>query len=229
MKVSVIIPCFNECETIEQILRAARASSLQNCEIIVVDDASSDGTVEVLRDKIGPLADQVIYRSLNEGKGAALRTGFAAATGDVIIIQDADLEYSPDDYPALLEPIFSGNADAVFGSRFTGGGPHRVIYFWQMIGNKFLTLLSNIFTNLHLTDVETGCKAIRADFAKNLDLREKGFGVEGEITAKLAKARCRIYEVGISYKARTYAEGKKISWKDGLRAIYAIVRYNLFP
>ena len=229
MKVSIIIPCFNERETIEQIVRAARASSLQDCEIIVVDDASTDGTVEVLRDKIGPLADQVIYRSLNEGKGAALRTGFAAATGDVIIIQDADLEYSPADYPKLLEPIFSGNADAVFGSRFTGGGPHRVIYFWQMIGNKFLTLLSNIFTNLHLTDVETGCKAIRTDFAKNLDLREKGFGVEGEITAKLAKARCRIYEVGISYKARTYAEGKKISWKDGLRAIYAIVRYNLFP
>ena len=228
MKVSVIIPCFNERETIEQILRAARASSLQDCEIIVVDDASTDGTVEVLRDKIGPLADQVIYRSLNEGKGAALRAGLAAATGDVIIIQDADLEYSPDDYPALLEPIFSGNADAVFGSRFTGGGPHRVIYFWQMIGNKFLTLLSNIFTNLNLTDVETGYKAIRADFAKNLDLREKGFGVEGEITAKLAKARCRIYEVGISYKGRTYAEGKKISWKDGLRAIYAIVRYNLF-
>jgi glycosyltransferase involved in cell wall biosynthesis len=229
LKVSIVIPCFNERETIEQIVRAARASSVQDGEIIVVDDASTDGTVEVLRDKVGALADQIIYRSLNEGKGAALRAGLAAATGDVIIIQDADLEYSPDDYPSLLEPIFSGNADAVFGSRFMGGGPHRVIYFWHMIGNKFLTLLSNIFTNLNLTDVETGHKAIRAEFAKNLNLREKGFGVEGEITAKLAKARCRIYEVGISYEGRTYAEGKKISWKDGLRAIYAIVRYNLFP
>ena len=163
MKVSIVIPCFNERETIEQIVRAARASSVQDCEIIVVDDASTDGTVEALRDKVGTLADQIIYRSLNEGKGAALRAGLAAATGDVIIIQDADLEYSPGDYPILLEPLVSGNAGAVFGSRFMRGGPHRVIYFWQMIGNKFLTLLSNIFTNLNLTDVETGCKAIRAD------------------------------------------------------------------
>jgi glycosyltransferase involved in cell wall biosynthesis len=229
MKVSVVIPCFNERETIEQIVRAARASPVENLEIIVVDDGSTDGTVEVLRDKIATLTDQIIYRPQNAGKGAALRAGFSAATGEVIIIQDADLEYSPEDYPQLLEPILSGNADAVFGSRFLGGGPHRAIYFWHTIGNKFLTLLSNIFTNLNLTDVETGYKALRADFAKNLDLRENGFGVEGEITAKLAKTHCRIYEVGISYKGRTYAEGKKVSWKDGLRAIYAIVRYNLFP
>lgn len=228
MKVSVVIPCFNERETIEQVVRAVRASLVQNLEIIVVDDGSSDGTAEVLRDKVAPLADQIIYRAENAGKGAALRAGLAAATGDVVIIQDADLEYSPDDYPKLLDPIFSGHADAVFGSRFMGSGPHRVIYFWNTMANKSLTLLSNIFTNLNLTDVETGSKAIRANFAKNLDLHENGFGVEGEITAKLAKKRCRIYEIGISYKGRTYAEGKKISWRDALRALYAIVRYNLW-
>jgi glycosyltransferase involved in cell wall biosynthesis len=229
MKVSVVIPCFNERKTIERIVRAVRSSPVQNLEIVIVDDGSTDGTIEVLREQVAALADQIIYRPHNEGKGAALRAGFAAATGEVIIIQDADLEYSPADYPQLLEPIFSGIADTVFGSRFMGGGPHRVIYFWHTIGNKFLTLLSNIFTNLNLTDVETGAKAFRADFAKHLDLRENGFGVEGEITAKLAKARCRIYEVGISYKGRTFAEGKKVSWKDSVRAIYAIVRYNLFP
>ena len=228
MKVSVVIPCFNERETIEQIVQAVRASPARDLEIIVVDDGSTDRTVEVLREKVATLADQIIYQPQNAGKGAALRAGFAAATGEIIIIQDADLEYSPEDYPQLLEPILSGNADAVFGSRFMGAAPHRVIYFWHMIGNKFLTLLSNVFTNLNLTDVETGYKAIRADFAKNLDLRENGFGVEGEITAKLARMRCRICEIGISYKGRTYAEGKKVSWKDGLRAIYAIVRYNLF-
>jgi glycosyltransferase involved in cell wall biosynthesis len=229
VKVSVVIPCFNERETIEQIVRAVRASPIHDTEIVVVDDGSTDGTVEVLRNKIMSLADQIIYRPRNEGKGAALRAGFAAATGEVIVIQDADLEYSPSDYPALLEPIFSGNADAVYGSRFMGGGPHRVIYFWHMIGNRFLTLLSNVFTNLNLTDVETCYKALRASFAKKLDLHENGFGVEGEITAKLARMRCRIYEVGISYQGRTYAEGKKVTWKDGLRAIYAIVRYNLLP
>jgi glycosyltransferase involved in cell wall biosynthesis len=228
VKVSVVIPCFNERDTIEQVVRAVRAASVQNVEIIVVDDGSTDGTVEALRDNVRTLADQILYRPRNEGKGAALRAGFAAATGDIIIIQDADLEYSPEDYPQLLEPILSGNADAVFGSRFIGGRPHHVNYFWHTIGNKFLTLVSNIFTNLNLTDVETGAKALRTDFAKNLDLRENGFGVEGEITAKLAKTRCRISEIGISYNGRTYAEGKKVSWKDGLRATYAIVRYNLF-
>jgi glycosyltransferase involved in cell wall biosynthesis len=229
MKVSVVIPCFNERETIEQIVRAVRASPIQDIEIIIVDDGSTDGTADILREKVAALSDQIIYRPRNEGKGAALRDGIAAATGEVIVIQDADLEYSPDDYPALLEPILSGNADAVYGSRFMGARPHRVLYFWHMMGNRFLTLLSNMFTNLNLTDVETGYKAIRAELVKNLDLRENGFGFEVEITAKLAKTRCRIYEIGISYRGRTYAEGKKVNWRDGLRAIYAIVRYNLFP
>jgi glycosyltransferase involved in cell wall biosynthesis len=229
MKVSVVIPCFNERNTIEQVVNAVRGAPIQNIEIIVVDDGSTDGTIDVLKEKVARLADQIIYQPENCGKGAALRAGFAAATGDIILVQDADLEYSPSDYPALLAPIFSGNADVVFGSRFLGGRPHRVLYFWHMVGNRFLTLLSNMFTNLNLTDVETCYKAIRAPLLKNLDLREKGFGFEPEITAKLAKARCRIYEVGISYSGRTYEEGKKVNWKDGFRAIYAILRYNLFP
>jgi len=229
MKVSVVIPCFNERDTIEQVVNSVRNSPIQNIEIIVVDDGSTDGTIDVLKEKVAGLADQIIYQPANRGKGAALRTGFAAATGDIILVQDADLEYSPSDYPALLQPIFSGSADVVFGSRFLGGRPHRVLYFWHMVGNRFLTLLSNMFTNLNLTDLETCYKAFRAPLVKNLDLREKGFGFEPEITAKLAKARCRIYEVGISYGGRTYEEGKKVNWKDGFRAIYAIVRYNLFP
>jgi len=229
MKVSVVIPCFNERDTIEQVVNSVRNSPIQNIEIIVVDDGSTDGTIDVLKEKVAGLADQIIYQPANRGKGAALRTGFAAATGDIILVQDADLEYSPSDYPALLQPIFSGSADVVFGSRFLGGRPHRVLYFWHMVGNRFLTLLSNMFTNLNLTDLETCYKAFRAPLLKNLDLSEKGFGFEPEITAKLAKTRCRIYEVGISYSGRTYEEGKKVNWKDGFRAIYAIVRYNLFP
>ena len=227
MKVSVVIPCFNERDTIEQVVNSVRNSPIQNIEIIVVDDGSTDGTIDVLKEKVVGLADQIIYQPANRGKGAALRTGFAAATGDIILVQDADLEYSPSDYPALLQPIFSGSADVVFGSRFLGGRPHRVLYFWHMVGNRFLTLLSNMFTNLNLTDLESCYKAFRAPLVKNLDLREKGFGFEPEITAKLAKTHCRIYEVGISYSGRTYEEGKKVNWKDGFRAIYAIVRYNL--
>lgn len=225
----MIIPCFNERPTIEQVIRAVRASPIQDLEIIVVDDCSTDGTVAFLQEKIAPMTDRVIYQPRNLGKGAALRAGFAAATGDVILVQDADLEYDPQEYPNLLEPIFSGNADAVFGSRFMGGRPHRVLYFWHMVGNKLLTLLSNVFTNLNLTDLETGYKAFRASLLKSLDLRENRFGFEPEITAKLARTRCRLYEVGISYSGRTYAEGKKVGWKDGVRAIYAILRYNLLP
>lgn len=230
MKLSVVIPCYNERNTIEQIVAAVRAApvSPNEIEIVIVDDYSDDGTIDVLKSRLTNAVDQIVYHPENRGKGAALRSGFAAATGDVIIVQDADLEYSPNDYPTLLEPIFSGSADVVYGSRFMGGRPHRVLYFWHMVGNRFLTLLSNMFTNLNLTDVETCYKAFRAAVIKDVDLVEDRFGFEIEITAKLAKARCRIYEVGISYSGRTYDEGKKITWKDGVRAIYAIVKYNLF-
>lgn len=228
MKISVVIPVYNERGTIEQIVKAVRAADVGELEIIVVDDASTDGTQDVLKEQISALADKIIYQPHNQGKGAALRAGFAAATGDVVLVQDADLEYNPADYPSLLEPILTGKADAVFGSRFMGGRPHRVLYFWHMVGNRFLTLLSNMFTNLNLTDLETCYKAFRAEVIKNLELREDRFGFEPEVTAKLAKARCRIYEVGISYNGRTYSEGKKVNWKDGFHAIYAIVRYNLF-
>ena len=228
MKVSVVIPVFNERHTVRKIIDSVRAAPLEEREIIVVDDGSTDGTADVLKQQVENIVDRVIYQPHNRGKGAALRAGFAAATGDAIVIQDADLEYNPTDYSILLQPILSGEADAVFGSRFMGGQPHRVLYFWHMVGNKLITLLSNMFTNLNLTDVETGYKAFRASVIKDLDLREDRFGFEVEIAAKLAKAHCRIYEVGISYSGRTYDEGKKVNWKDGVRAIYAIVRYNLF-
>jgi len=227
MKVSIVIPCYNEKNTIEQIVEAVRNAPLESREIIVVDDCSQDGTQAVLKEKISQMVDQVIYHPVNRGKGAALRSGFAAASGDIILVQDADLEYSPEDYPVLLEPLMSGRADAVFGSRFMGGRPHRVLFFWHMAGNKFLTLLSNMFTNLNLTDMETGYKAFKASVIKSIRIEEDRFGVEPEIIAKLARTGCRIYEVGISYSGRTYAEGKKINWKDGVRAIYAIVKYNL--
>jgi glycosyltransferase involved in cell wall biosynthesis len=227
MKISVIIPCYNEKNTIEKVVEAVHAAPVEEKEIVVVDDASTDGTQELLRTKLAGALDRIIYHPVNRGKGAALRSGFAAATGDIILIQDADLEYDPQEYPMLLDPIISGKADAVYGSRFMGGQPHRVVFFWHMVGNRFLTLLSNMLTNLNLTDVETGSKAFRASVIKSIQIEEARFGVEPEITAKLAKKRCRIYEVGISYYGRTYLEGKKVNWKDGVRALYAILKYNL--
>src|SRR5204863_1134617 len=216
MKLSVVIPCYNKRATIEAVVDAVRSAPVEDVEIIVVDDGSTDGTREFLKAKPPGWVDQIVLQERNFGKGAALRAGFQAATGDVVIIQDADMEYDPNEYPILLEPILEDRADVVFGSRFMGGRPHRVVYFWHMVGNRFLTLLSNMFTNLNLTDVETCYKVFRAPILKSLNLYENGFGFEVEVTAKLAKVRCRIYEVGISYSGRTYDQGKKVNWKDGL-------------
>ncbi len=224
---TVIVPAFNEAPTVESALRRIRAIALR-LEIIVVNDASTDGTREIL-DALAKkgLVDQVIHHEKNRGKGAAIRTGIAVATGDAVVVQDADLEYDPADLPALLLPIRSRQADAVYGSRFQGG-PHRVLYFWHYVGNRFLTLLSNMFTNLNLTDLETCYKLVRTDLLKRLPLSSNRFGFEVEITARLAQARARIWEIPISYSGRTYAEGKKITWRDGLAALFHIVRYNLF-
>jgi glycosyltransferase involved in cell wall biosynthesis len=228
-EISVVIPCYNEVSTIEAILDAVRASEIQDKEILVVDDASTDGTREKLLSLPGQPDLRVIFHERNRGKGAALATGFRAATGDVVIVQDADLEYDPREYPKLLAPIRAGKADVVYGSRFAGGESHRVLYFWHYAANKLLTLVSNMFTNLNLTDMETCYKAFRREVIQRIDLREERFGFEPEVTAKVARMGCRIYEVGISYSGRTYAEGKKIGWRDGLRALWCIVRYNLLP
>ena len=228
MKLSIVIPCYNEAKTIRTIVDRVRAAPVADKEIIIVDDCSRDGTRDLLRTEIAPLVDQVIYHANNQGKGAALRTGFAAATGDVVIVQDADLEYHPNEYPKLLQPILDGRADVVFGSRFSGGDAHRVVYFWHMVGNKFLTLCSNMATNLNLTDMETCYKMCRREVLQKIAIEENRFGFEPEITAKIARLRVPIYEVGITYSGRTYEEGKKIGWRDGFRALYAIVKYNLF-
>lgn len=228
MKLSVVIPCFNERNSIHAIIDAVRAAPYENKEVIVVDDFSRDGTRDILRDEIAPLVDKVLYHEVNQGKGAAVRTGIAAATGDLVIIQDADLEYDPQEYGRLVQPIIDGKADAVFGSRFMGGHPHRVVYFWHRVGNGLLTLLSNMCSNLNLTDMETCYKVFRREIIQNITIEENRFGFEPEITAKVAKTNCRIYEIAIPYYGRTYAEGKKIGWKDGVRALYCIVKYNFF-
>jgi len=229
MKLSIVIPCYNEISTIENIIDAVIASPYPDKEIIVVDDCSTDGTIDKLKNQIASSGKvhQILYHPVNQGKGAALRTGIQNATGDIVIIQDADLEYDPNEYSLLVEPILNNKADVVFGSRFLGSHAHRVLYFWHRVGNGFLTLLSNMFTNLNLTDMETCYKVFRREIIQSIKIEENRFGFEPEITAKVAKLDCRIYEVGISYYGRTYDEGKKIGWRDGFRALYCIVKYNL--
>jgi glycosyltransferase involved in cell wall biosynthesis len=226
-RISIVIPCYNEAPTLEALIDSVLASPVPDKEIVVVDDASTDGTDKVLSSAIGSRVAKVIRHEINRGKGAALRTGFAAATGDIVLVQDADLEYDPRDYPRLLQPILENRADVVYGSRFSGGESHRVLYFWHWVTNKMLTLLSNMLTDLNLTDMETCYKAFRREILEQIRIEEDRFGFEPEITAKVAKLGCRIYEVGISYSGRTYAEGKKIGWRDGVHAVWCIFKYNL--
>jgi glycosyltransferase involved in cell wall biosynthesis len=228
MKLSVVIPCYNEKNHLTRLISRVKDSPVSDKEIILVDDGSNDGTAELIRNLIEEEVTKVIYHPRNMGKGAAIRSGLGAVTGDIVLIQDADLEYDPAEYPKLIAPILEGKADTVFGSRFMGEGPHRVHMFWHYVGNKLLTILSNMFTNLNLTDMETCYKVFRTEVIKNIAIEQNGFGIEPELTAKVAKTHCRIYEVGISYYGRSYGEGKKITWRDGIKALYVIVRYSLF-
>ena len=223
---SVIIPCYNEINTIEEVINKVKSTTIKSKQIIIIDDFSTDGTREFLN-SLNDESIKVVLQNRNQGKGAAIAKGINFASGDISIIQDADLEYDPNEYEKLIKPILLNKADVVFGSRFKGAEPHRVVYFWHRVGNGFLTLLSNIMTDINLTDMETCYKAFRTEILKSINIREKRFGFEPEITAKVARKRCRIYEVGISYFGRTYEEGKKIGWKDGVRAIWCIVKYNL--
>jgi glycosyltransferase involved in cell wall biosynthesis len=227
MKLSVVIPVYNEASTVREIVEAVRNAPVDDIEIIVVDDGSTDGTTSILQDDVESMVDKVIYHPQNRGKGAAVRSGFASITGDVVVIQDADLELDPGEYPSLLGPIEMGLADVVFGSRFMGGRTHEVVSFWHMVGNRLLTLLSNIFSNLDLTDMETCYKMFRKEVIDTITVEEDRFGFEPEMTAKVAKGGWRVYETPISYRARNAAQGKKIGWKDGVRAVVAIVKYNL--
>lgn len=227
-RLSIVVPCFNERATLAAVLARVAAAPVPRKEVIVVDDGSVDGSQDLLQGDLAPLVDRLILHPSNRGKGAALRSGFAAATGDIVIVQDADLEYDPTDYPLLLAPILERGAEVVYGSRFAGGEARRVLFFWHMLANRMVTLLSNAFTNLNLTDVETGYKAFRREVIQAVSLREDRFGFEPEVTAKLARARCVFYEVGIHYHGRSYAEGKKIGFKDAIRAGYVILRYGLF-
>jgi len=228
VRLTVVIPVFNEQHTIRRVVERVQSIQVEK-DIVIVDDCSQDATAEVLREIERDSSNvQCYYHGVNKGKGAALRTGFQHATGDIVIIQDADLEYDPADYGKLIAPIQGGIADVVYGSRFSGGECHRVLYFWHSVGNKFLTLVSNMFSNLNLTDMETCYKVFRREIIQSIAIEENRFGFEPEITAKISKLGCRIYEVGISYQGRTYEEGKKIGWRDGVRALWCILKYNLF-
>jgi len=227
VKLSIVIPCYNERSTIEAIVDAIRAGPVKDVEIIIVDDCSTDGTRDLLAQKATNWVDAIILQERNRGKGAAFRRGFERATGELVIVQDADLEYDPKDYPSLLAPIVEDRADVVFASRFQSGRPHRVLYFWHMAANRLLTLLSNMLTNLNLTDIEACYKVFRRDLLNSITIEEEGFGFDPEIVAKIARTKARIYEVGVSYYGRTYEQGKKISWHDGLTVIVAIVKYNV--
>ena len=228
MKLSVIIPCYNEKATLAELIALVRKSPVRDMEIILVDDCSTDGTTELIRNHIEKEVERVVYHESNMGKGAAIRSGLKYITGEVAIIQDADLEYDPMEYPKLLTPILDGKADVVYGSRFLGDGPHRVHLFWHYVGNRLLTLLSNMFTNLNLSDMETCYKMMKAEIVRQIVIEQDRFGMEPEITAKIARLKCRIFEVGVSYYGRTYEEGKKINWKDGFKAMYCVLRYGIF-